>query len=96
MLSFDVADMLCVVSRGVGPLMLDVTTINFDVADAESRCCRHVVCCVQGVGPLMLDVATINFDVADAESRCCRHLLLIVTNIVFSMLQMLRFDVADI
>jgi hypothetical protein len=30
-LSFDVADMLCVVS-GEGPLMLDVTTINF-------RCC---------------------------------------------------------
>jgi hypothetical protein len=44
----------------------------------------------------MLDVATINFDVADAESRCCRHLLLVVTNIVFSILQMLRFDVADI
>jgi hypothetical protein len=37
---------------------------------------------------------TLILDVVDAESRCCRHVLLGVANI-FSMLQTLRFDVAN-
>jgi hypothetical protein len=29
--------------------MLDVATINFDVADAESRCCRHLLLVVTNI-----------------------------------------------
>jgi hypothetical protein len=39
-------------------------TLTFDVADVESRCCRHV----------LLVVANINF--ADVEFQCCRHVVL--------------------
>jgi hypothetical protein len=38
----------------------------FDVADVESRCCRHV----------LLGVANIIFQCSDAVFRCCRHVVL--------------------
>jgi hypothetical protein len=41
--------------------MLDVATINFDTADAESRCCRH----------LLLVVTNIVFQCC----RCCVSML---------------------
>jgi hypothetical protein len=41
--------------------MLDVATINFDAADADSRCCRH----------LLLVVTNIIFQC----SRCCVSML---------------------
>jgi hypothetical protein len=41
-------------------------TLILDVADVESRCCRHV----------LLGVANIFFNVADGAFRCCRHVVL--------------------
>jgi hypothetical protein len=57
MLSFDVADMLCAVSRGRAPDVWMLQPLFFDVADAESRCYRHV----------LLGVANIIFKCC----RCC-------------------------
>jgi hypothetical protein len=46
--------------------MLDVATINFRVANTESRCCRHV----------LLGVANIIFQCCNVVFRCRRHLML--------------------
>jgi hypothetical protein len=66
------------------------------------QCCIHVLHMLQmshaNVSKLGLNFSMLQsliFDVANAESRCCRHVLLGVANVIFSMLQMLRFDVTD-
>jgi hypothetical protein len=41
-------------------------TLILDVADVESRCCRHV----------LSGVANIFFNVADVAFRCCKHVVL--------------------
>jgi hypothetical protein len=44
--------------------MFDCDLAN--VADAESRCCRHV----------LLGVANLFFNIAHVAFRCCRHVVL--------------------
>jgi hypothetical protein len=41
-------------------------SLIFDVADVESRCCKHVVGCCKHYF----------FNVADIAFRCCRHVVL--------------------
>jgi hypothetical protein len=41
-LSFDIADMWCCVEED-GPWCWVLQTLNFNVADVEFRCCRHVM-----------------------------------------------------
>jgi hypothetical protein len=54
----------------------------FDAADADSRCCRHVLLVLQ----------TLIFNVADAAFRCCRHVVMgVVLRKRENMLLMLDF-----
>jgi hypothetical protein len=77
--------------------MLKSRSRCFSVVDVDARCCNYLFSNVADVATLfsiLFMLQTLIFDVADAESRCCIHVLLGVGNI-FSMLQMLRLDVAD-